>query len=47
MRWTKCRWLACPYHAAHGYVAKLLQFGHKVAICEQMADPIQSAGNFS
>ena len=28
-----------PHHAAAGYVAKLLALGHKVAICEQMADP--------
>ncbi|MRG90960.1 DNA mismatch repair protein MutS [Polyangium spumosum] len=28
-----------PHHAAAGYIARLLTFGHKVAICEQMADP--------
>lgn len=28
-----------PHHAAHGYIARLLAHGHKVAICEQMADP--------
>ena len=28
-----------PHHAAAGYVTRLLAFGHKVAICEQMADP--------
>jgi DNA mismatch repair protein MutS len=28
-----------PHHAAHGYIAKLLERGHKVALCEQMADP--------
>jgi DNA mismatch repair protein MutS len=28
-----------PYHAAHGYIARLLAAGRKVAICEQMADP--------
>ena len=28
-----------PYHAASGYIQKLLDAGHKVAICEQMADP--------
>ncbi len=33
-----------PYHAAHGYVAKLLAAGHKVAICEQMADPSKTKG---
>ncbi len=33
-----------PHHAAHGYIAKLLGFGHKVAICEQMADPSKVKG---
>ena len=33
-----------PHHAAHGYIAKLLAFGHKVAICEQMADPSKVKG---
>lgn len=28
-----------PHHAAHGYIARLLSRGYKVAICEQMADP--------
>jgi DNA mismatch repair protein MutS len=28
-----------PYHAASGYLAKLLQKGYKVAICEQVEDP--------
>lgn len=28
-----------PHHAASGYVQRLLELGHKVAICEQMADP--------
>lgn len=28
-----------PHHAAHGYIARLLDAGHQVAICEQMADP--------
>ncbi|WCJ57942.1 DNA mismatch repair protein MutS [Fontisphaera persica] len=27
-----------PYHAASGYIAKLLRAGHKVAICDQMED---------
>jgi DNA mismatch repair protein MutS len=33
-----------PHHAAHGYIAKLLALGHKVAICEQMADPSKVKG---
>ena len=28
-----------PYHAAEGYIAKLIRRGHRVAICDQMEDP--------
>ena len=28
-----------PHHAAENYIAKLVQRGHRVAICEQMEDP--------
>src|SRR3954469_15576204 len=28
-----------PYHAAEGYLSKLLRKGFKVAVCEQMEDP--------
>ena len=28
-----------PYHAAAGYVAKLVSMGERVAICEQVSDP--------
>ncbi len=28
-----------PYHAAEGYIHKLIRKGYKVAICEQMEDP--------
>jgi DNA mismatch repair protein MutS len=28
-----------PYHAADGYISKLIRRGFKVAICEQMEDP--------
>jgi DNA mismatch repair protein MutS len=27
-----------PYHAAQGYIARLIQKGHRVAICDQMED---------
>ena len=27
-----------PYHAAEGYIAKLIRKGFKVAICDQMED---------
>jgi len=33
-----------PYHALKPYVAKLLQAGKKVAICEQMEDPALAKG---
>ena len=28
-----------PFHAADGYIAKLVDMGEKVAICEQLEDP--------
>src|SRR5512140_1021162 len=31
-----------PYHAARGYVAKLLERGFKVAICDQVEEPGKS-----
>ncbi len=33
-----------PFHAAHGYIAKLLALGQKVAICEQIGDPSKIKG---
>ncbi|MFU2122592.1 DNA mismatch repair protein MutS [Gallibacterium anatis] len=33
-----------PYHAVEGYLAKLVQLGESVAICEQMGDPATSKG---
>ena len=27
-----------PYHAAEGYIARLIQKGHRVAVCDQMED---------
>ncbi len=33
-----------PYHAASGYIAKLIEKGYKVAICEQITDPALSKG---
>src|SRR5919204_4600911 len=32
-----------PHHAARGYVAKLLERGFKVAICDQVEEPGKSA----
>jgi fructose-1,6-bisphosphatase/inositol monophosphatase family enzyme len=33
-----------PYHAADGYLAKLVKLGVSVAICEQISDPAQAKG---
>ena len=33
-----------PYHAAENYLARLLQLGESVAICEQVGDPATSKG---
>ena len=33
-----------PYHVADGYVAKLVEKGYKVAICEQVEDPATAKG---
>jgi DNA mismatch repair protein MutS len=33
-----------PYHSASGYLAKLLNKGYKVAICEQVEDPKTAKG---
>src|SRR5690554_390407 len=33
-----------PYHAAEGYLEKLVRSGYKVAICEQLEDPRQAKG---
>jgi DNA mismatch repair protein MutS len=33
-----------PYHAAEGYLARLLKLGESVAICEQIGDPATSKG---
>jgi len=33
-----------PYHAVEGYLAKLVQLGEPVAICEQIGDPATSKG---
>ncbi len=33
-----------PYHAAAGYLQKLLRKGYKVALCEQMEDPKLAKG---
>jgi DNA mismatch repair protein MutS len=33
-----------PYHSADGYIARLIEKGYKIAICEQTEDPKASTG---
>ncbi len=33
-----------PYHAVDNYLNKMIQTGHKVAVCEQVEDPAQAKG---
>jgi DNA mismatch repair protein MutS len=33
-----------PYHAVEGYLAKLVQLGESIALCEQVGDPATSKG---
>ncbi len=33
-----------PYHSVSGYIARLIEKGHKVAVCEQLTDPALSKG---
>lgn len=33
-----------PHHSAEGYIKKLVDAGHKVAICEQVEDPKKAVG---
>jgi DNA mismatch repair protein MutS len=33
-----------PHHSVSGYISKLLEEGHKIAICEQVEDPADAKG---
>ncbi len=33
-----------PHHAAESYISRLIELGHKVAICEQVEDPKEAKG---
>ena len=33
-----------PYHAASGYIAKLVKAGYKVSVCEQAEDAAEAKG---
>ena len=34
-----------PYHSCEGYIARLVDRGYKVAICEQTEDPAKAKGS--
>lgn len=45
MEWKKeLQCVGVPFHAANMYIAKLIEKGYKVAICEQVEDPKQAKG---
>ncbi|MCL2599636.1 MAG: DNA mismatch repair protein MutS, partial [Treponema sp.] len=33
-----------PYHAAHSYIGRLLKYGKKIAVCEQVSEPTTVPG---
>src|SRR5436309_11818597 len=33
-----------PFHAAEGYIARLIRQGHRVAVCDQVEDPKTAKG---
>ena len=33
-----------PVHSAEGYIKRLAELGHRVAICEQVEDPKETGG---
>lgn len=33
-----------PYHSCEGYIARLVEKGHKVAVCEQVENPAEAKG---
>ncbi len=41
---TRAPMCGVPYHSCDTYIAKLVQKGYKVAICEQVTDPATSKG---
>jgi DNA mismatch repair protein MutS len=38
-RALRFRCAECPFHAAEGYISRLIRRGYKVAICDQVEDP--------
>ncbi|MFP1497568.1 hypothetical protein ACLB1Q_29140 [Escherichia coli] len=43
-RESRSRWRGIPYHAVENYLAKLVNQGESVAICEQIGNPATSKG---
>ncbi len=43
-RQNKIPMCGVPFHAANGYIIKLINSGYKVAICEQIEDPKEAKG---
>jgi DNA mismatch repair protein MutS len=41
---TRIPMCGIPYHAAEGYISRLIEKGYKVAICEQVEDPSAAKG---
>ncbi|WP_188993710.1 DNA mismatch repair protein MutS [Paenibacillus nasutitermitis] len=41
---TRIPMCGVPYHSAEGYIARLIEKGYKVAICEQVEDPAEAKG---
>ena len=42
---TRCPCAGCPYHSARRYIAKLIEHGLKVAICEQVEEAGSGPGH--
>ncbi|MBM4438722.1 MAG: DNA mismatch repair protein MutS, partial [Actinobacteria bacterium] len=38
-RGTRVPMCGVPYHAAHAYIARLIEAGHRVAVCDQLSEP--------
>ena len=41
---TRAPMCGVPFHAVDSYIAKLIENGYKVALCEQLTDPALSKG---
>ena len=41
---TRAPMCGIPFHAAEGYIARLVQKGYRVAVCEQTEDPAKAKG---